>query len=105
MSRQVPDFPGHNPIVKPKPPKFLEVEDKRGVKKLVKVTMKDEPEDVPQLRIIQPNSLARKSFGLVPAVLATSSGAESKTYEQVSHRFRSVDSKCDTKPVWFSRAR
>jgi hypothetical protein len=99
MSRApIPEFPGHNPQSKPKPPKFLEVQDKKGVTKLVKVGMDSEPEAAPSLRIIQPNSLARKQFGLVPSVLATSSAADSKTYDQVPHRYRSVDSKCDTKP-------
>jgi len=96
MASKQPEYE-KTPLTKPKPPKFLEVQDAKGHKKLVKVSMNDEPEDAPSLKIIQPNSLARKQFPLKPAVLATSSMADHKTYDQPAHRYRSVDSKSDTK--------
>lgn len=85
-----------HPAGKPRPPKFLEVKDKSGATNFVKVGMNDdEPNAVPQLKIIQPNSLARKQFPLVSSQLATR--APPKSFDQEPHRFRSVDSKLDTK--------
>lgn len=95
MPKAATEFISQNPSKKPNPPKFLEVTDSKGTTKIIKVGMHAEPSDAPQLSIIQPDSLARKSFPLVSSVL--SAKAPSKSFDQPPHRFHSVDSKSDSK--------
>lgn len=102
MAKQLPEYPGQANggafAKKPNPPKFLEVQSKDGRTKIIKVGMQDEPLDGPQLKIIQPQSQAKKDFPLVSAKLTSSQRAPPRPLDSEPHRFHAVDSRADCKP-------